>query len=198
MRELAGPEFLPTAMVVGEVAEHHAAEIGRRLRAPVRCGSGTTSFVFPAGVLDQRTPKADARLASLLRLLCERELALWRERSAPRSRIGAAVKACMADGVPSAERVAHHLGVTPAALLAQLKVLGTTHRDFVDGIRRQLAEQYLAQSELALTEISQMLGYAEPAAFNHAFQRWTGMSPRKRRQSLLELETKIAEPQTTG
>lgn len=198
LRELAGPTFRPTVVVVGEVGQELCTEIAGRLRAPVSCGGTSTAIVFASTVLERRLPMADPRLAGLLRLLCERELAQWRERSAPRARIAAAVKACMADGVPSAERVAHHLGVTPAALQAQLKTLGTNHRDLVDGIRRNLAEQYLAQSGLALTEISQMLGYAEPAAFNHAFQRWTGMSPRKRRQSLLELEGRIAEVENAG
>lgn len=34
-----------------------------------------------------------------------------------------------------------------------------------------------AKEEDGATAIEYLLGYSEPSAFNHAFRRWTGVSP---------------------
>ena len=47
----------------------------------------------------------------------------------------------------------------------------------VEGVRRQLAFRYLEEADLRTSKIAYMLGYSEPSAFNHAFRRWTGVSP---------------------
>ena len=47
------------------------------------------------------------------------------------------------------------------------------------------AEIFLANLTAAVREISERLGYAEPAAFTRAFSNWTGSSPLKwRKQNL--------------
>jgi AraC-like DNA-binding protein len=33
--------------------------------------------------------------------------------------------------------------------------------------------------EYSIEVIAELLGYSEPAAFNHAFKRWFGQSPRQ-------------------
>ncbi|MDJ0860288.1 MAG: AraC family transcriptional regulator [Dinoroseobacter sp.] len=44
-----------------------------------------------------------------------------------------------------------------------------------------LAQSYLTDSALSLSEIAYLLGYAEVSSFNHAFKRWTGATPSKMR-----------------
>ena len=34
-------------------------------------------------------------------------------------------------------------------------------------------------NEYSIEMIAELLGYSEPAAFNHAFKRWFGQSPRQ-------------------
>lgn len=182
--ELVGTAFVPIRVLVGEVDPRHCEEIGRRLRAPVGRHESRTVITFSDLILDLPVIGRDARLASLLRSLCAREIELLKERSSPRARIAAATVECLETGSPTLERVAARLDITPSALLGQLNALGMGHREFVDNVRKGLAEDYLARSELSLTDIAQMLGYAELAAFNHAYRRWTGMSPRERRRYL--------------
>ena len=45
-----------------------------------------------------------------------------------------------------------------------------------EDVRKQLARRYL-DDELAIAEISFLLGFSEPSAFFRAFKRWTGMTP---------------------
>ncbi len=44
---------------------------------------------------------------------------------------------------------------------------------------------YLEQRQLPLTEVALLLGYSELSAFTRAFNRWSGVSPRTYRQSLV-------------
>ena len=50
-------------------------------------------------------------------------------------------------------------------------------RKVLDDTRRELAMFYLGKVRFSPKEVSFMLGYSEPAAFYHAFRRWTGESP---------------------
>jgi AraC-like DNA-binding protein len=53
--------------------------------------------------------------------------------------------------------------------------------EVLEGLRRELAEQYLADPGLSISQIAWILGYQEVSAFAHAFKRWTGKTPREAR-----------------
>ena len=57
----------------------------------------------------------------------------------------------------------------------------------LEEIRKQLAEQYLANSQMSLNEITYMLGFANQANFTRAFKRWYGIPPSSYRQQQLKL-----------
>jgi AraC-like DNA-binding protein len=59
-----------------------------------------------------------------------------------------------------------------------LAKLGTSFHAIVETLRKDLALEYLKQSDLTLKEITFLLGYADISSFNHAFKRWTGKTPR--------------------
>jgi AraC-like DNA-binding protein len=52
-------------------------------------------------------------------------------------------------------------------------------------MRRSLAEQYIHDNSLTLTEISLLLGFSEPSSFSRAFKSWTGKAPSEARQTAL-------------
>ena len=53
-------------------------------------------------------------------------------------------------------------------------------------MRRSLAEQYIMDNSLTLTEISLLLGFSEPSSFSRAFKNWTGKAPSEARQARVE------------
>jgi AraC-like DNA-binding protein len=67
-----------------------------------------------------------------------------------------------------------------------LRDRNVTFKQLVNETRYRQAMMYLEESKLTLTEIAFVLGYSELSAFNHAFKSWTGLTPRKYRQSALE------------
>jgi AraC-like DNA-binding protein len=59
---------------------------------------------------------------------------------------------------------------------------GTTYRELLETLRRDLAGRYLAGDALSVSEISFLLGFAELSSFHRAFKRWTGRTPAEFRQ----------------
>ncbi|MGC7311866.1 helix-turn-helix domain-containing protein, partial [Mycobacteroides abscessus subsp. massiliense] len=55
----------------------------------------------------------------------------------------------------------------------------TSYRALLDEVRETLARELL-RNGLSVREVSDRLGYSEPAAFTHAYTRWRGMPPSAR------------------
>ena len=49
--------------------------------------------------------------------------------------------------------------------------------EVLENLRSDLANRYLADPELAISQIAWLLGYQDVGAFSHAFKRWTGQTP---------------------
>ena len=55
--------------------------------------------------------------------------------------------------------------------------------ELLGGIRFNLAERYLRDSQMSVAEISGRLAFARPAEFHRAFRMWTGTTPRRFRRA---------------
>ena len=58
---------------------------------------------------------------------------------------------------------------------------GHTFEAIKDEARRDLAQRYLSQPDLPLTQITALLGYSEQSAFGRSCRRWFDMTPREAR-----------------
>ncbi|WP_309468500.1 AraC family transcriptional regulator [Comamonas sp.] len=94
------------------------------------------------------------------------------------------VRVGMAD-LPS---VARALGQHPRTLQRRLQAEGAAFEELRDTARRDWVAQLLAQPDLSLGHIAQLLGYSDQAVLTRACQRWFGQPPsrlrhRSRRES---------------
>jgi AraC-like DNA-binding protein len=80
--------------------------------------------------------------------------------------------------VPSLDRVASTLGVSARTLQRQLREEGTSFAGVLTELRREMAPALLRDGRLAVSEVAFLLGYEDPSAFQRAFRRWFGRSPR--------------------
>jgi AraC-like DNA-binding protein len=78
---------------------------------------------------------------------------------------------------PDLEEVAQHLQMPTWTLRRKLAEEGTRYRNLLNDTRRDLAETYIRDTELAFGEIAYLLGFASAEAFQRAFKRWTGVTP---------------------
>ena len=77
--------------------------------------------------------------------------------------------------------IARRLGVSQRSLARRLSFEGLTFSDVLDSLRTDLAERYLTEVDLSISQIAWLLGYQEVSALTHAFKRWTGTTPREAR-----------------
>lgn len=81
------------------------------------------------------------------------------------------------DTDPRAGSIAAGLGITEAALTRQLRTERTSLDALLDRVRRELAQEYLAASAIALAGIPALLGLRSEAEFTAACRRWFEESP---------------------
>jgi AraC-like DNA-binding protein len=85
--------------------------------------------------------------------------------------------------LPDLEQVAAALNVTSRTLIRHLKKEDNAYKNIVRQLRQQYAEQLLQNTHLSVAQISERLGYKEPANFSRAFSTWYGVSPATWRQN---------------
>ena len=85
---------------------------------------------------------------------------------------------------PSIEEVAQELGMPTWTLRRKLKDEDTSYQNLVDEMRRDVALSYMKNTDLSFGEISYLLGFSTPGAFQRAFKRWAGTTPGEYRKSL--------------
>lgn len=150
-------------------------------------GAEVTEARFDASLLEQPIPTADPALFPLLEqhaatLLAAREQAL---KGTPANTLASRVARLIverlaSDGARLAD-LARELGLSARTLQRRLAEEGQPFQTLLDRSRRELAEQYLRDPALSLTEIAFLLGYAEQSSFTHAFRSWHGVAPRQAR-----------------
>ena len=112
-----------------------------------------------AGVLDRYVAELLARRGGLL------------------DRVRCAVAETLRGAEPTLDATGARLKIGARTLQRKLAEHGTSHTAVIDEVRRTLAATYVTDPELALPEVTFLLGYSEPAAFYRAFKRWYGVAP---------------------
>lgn len=81
--------------------------------------------------------------------------------------------------LPSMAQTAQVLQMPERTLRHQLQQLGSSYKEIREQIMKDKALRLIEYKEYSIEMIAELLGYSEPAAFNHAFKRWFGQSPRQ-------------------
>ena len=150
-------------------------------RSPVRFGSARNALVFRRDDVDRPLPMGDPAMAAYFHARCTDALA-----------------SCGCDGdlvegvrdvllrtlpaVPSVAHVAHGLALSERTLRRRLTERGTSFDTLLRGARIALAEQHLARSDLAISDIGYLTGFSDVSAFGRFFRRQTGRTPAQHRK----------------
>ncbi|HEX3285487.1 MAG TPA: helix-turn-helix domain-containing protein [Mycobacterium sp.] len=84
--------------------------------------------------------------------------------------------------MPGLNAVAGVVASTPAHVAPATGGESTSFRALTNDVRATLAAELLSQVGLSVEQVARRLGYAETAAFNHAFSRWFGLAPNEYRR----------------
>jgi AraC-like DNA-binding protein len=84
----------------------------------------------------------------------------------------------------SLEDVAGELGMSVRTLRRRLTDRGTSYRQIVDDLRREMAIKYLRDTDMTVEDVAFTLGFNDAASFRRAFRRWTSATPQRFRQTV--------------
>ncbi|MFV8571490.1 AraC family transcriptional regulator [Marinobacter sp. SBS5] len=151
-------------------------------RCPVEFSATENSIQLKDSAWHHAPTQAHAAMHSKLTNWCEEELTELRQGWRVADRVRRLMTPLLRGEAPTLETLATKLGTTPWTLQRQLSAEGTGFRQLLDETRKQLAEDYLQETNASLAEIAWLLGFANPPAFHKAYQRWHGISPGEKRK----------------
>ncbi|WP_179402785.1 AraC family transcriptional regulator [Burkholderia guangdongensis] len=180
-RDLYGRAFGWSVMRIAYPAPGHASEYHRLLGCRVQFDQPANEVQLDAAWLDRRSALPDSVTHAMAREMCEQFLSGLIHASGITGQVQRMLLEQMPKRFPDIDSMAKTLAMTARTLRRRLEVEGTTYRDLLAGVRRDLAIEYLRKTRMTNEEIANRLGYSDAANFRHAFKGWTGKSPQEYR-----------------
>jgi AraC-like DNA-binding protein len=174
--DFMGSSFTPSEVEVTFRAPTNADTYAQTFGCPVSFGRSGNLFVFDRAWLDRPAALGNRVVYPMVVALCDALLEELDRREGVAGKVRRSLLAA-SPGVPGFEAVASDLGLSPRTLRRRLSEEHTSFRRIADELRAEMAIKYIRETDLSLDEIASTLGFSEPAAFRHAFRRWTKAAP---------------------
>jgi AraC-like DNA-binding protein len=159
----------------------------------LRFSQAQTRLLFPAWVLDLPIATANPELREQAESLALQEVQAQEREPEILRRTRLLIGQQLAAGRASLDAVAPLLGLSSRTLHRRLNDCGYSFRLLTDEVRQSRAERFLSNPAVPLAEIAFMLGYAEQSSFQHAFRRWTGLTPGEYRIRLRDVNGSVRQ-----
>jgi AraC-like DNA-binding protein len=171
-----GDDFNPLRITTHRPAFDDPSRYQEYFRAPVEFSAGENVVYFSKDSLEAHLPTANPRLARINDQVITDYLAQF-DKSSTATRVRAKLIDLLSAGNVTQQDVADSLHMSLRTLQRKLNDEKTSYKDLLDETRRELANQYLRESYLSVSEVTYLLGFSEPSNFARAFKRWTGHTP---------------------
>lgn len=130
----------------------------RQLETPVMSYDRSLFAVFEKLIREQKSRKSETTVNRLHRIILEE----------------------FKGQVPQIEILASRLNMTTRSLQRRLADEKTTFRKFSDIIKKNVAQTLLSTKNSKVSQVADMMGYADASAFRRAHKRWSDKTPRQR------------------
>ncbi len=176
IRRLLGQNWCPNEGYFEHREDSGSPSTQALFRCPINYGHEFNGYTFNSAVLDIQREQFNSREHQILYdYLClqtrtpKRDFVLdVREQQIYALR----------SGDSGIDLVSKRLGLGRRTLQRRLENQGHHYRDLLEQTRMDLAHRYLRVAQIPITQISDMLGYAELSSFSRSFRRFFGVSPR--------------------
>lgn len=159
--------FAPTAATL-------ALEVN--LRAPLRFGCDRAGMLIDRQDMERPLPTSNPELSR-----SNDEIVMKYLGRLDQQQLTQQVRRCIVEALPSGrireEDVAAALNLSTRTLQRRLLEEGVNFGELLQAVRRELAQNYIDDSQLNVSEIAYLLGFSDQANFTRAFKRWFGTSP---------------------
>jgi AraC-like DNA-binding protein len=183
-RQLTDRGLAPNRVTLTHHRGEDSSEVSAFFGCEVEFGGNADQMTFDASLKDASVLSSDPYLNEILVGYGEDALARRANgRGSFRADVENALVPVLPHGKAGAIEIAKTLGVSQRTFARRLAAEGLSFSDVREGLRADLARQYLADDALSISQVSWLLGYREISSFTHAFKRWTGMTPREARSA---------------
>jgi AraC-like DNA-binding protein len=155
-----------------------SAEYERFFRCPLRWAAGPATLVLDRSTFETSLLRADPHLLAYFVRQAD-ALAAQHAGDEPMSvEVRRLLVQALPSGPPALPDVARRLAVSDRSLRRRLAEEGTSFQTLLEETRSELAQRYLRDPKLTVSEIAFLCGFSELSPFQRAFRRWTGLTPR--------------------
>jgi AraC-like DNA-binding protein len=182
-RTFTGPSAVPRFAGFEHERPPHHREYTRTFGGTERFGQSVTSIAFDREIVDRPQMHQHPEFHELLRAEAQRRLDRMTTDMRPATRLSQYLLAMPPSRIPDISTAARDLGMSERSLRRRLLADGTSYRGVVRSALEASAGRMLRGSDHTIKETAMALGFANAAAFYHAFKRWTGTTPGEYRRA---------------
>jgi AraC-like DNA-binding protein len=183
-RQLTGLRLVPAHVRFAHLRERRPAEFAEFFGDDIEFSADADEIAFAKRVRNLPVVSADPYLNKLLIKYSEEALPCGHGQGTFRASVENTIVPLLPHGRIRAGEIARRLGVSQRTFARRLASEGLTFTGLLESLRFDLANRYLAEESLPISELAWLLGYQEVGAFSHAFKRWTGKTPREARADI--------------
>ena len=154
------------------------SELDNFFGSKIEDGAREDAIDLAPSIWNLPSANADPYLHQLLLQICDEALA---RRGSPSSSLRVRAENVIAGLLPHGHATIHavatNLHLSSRQLARRLAGEHLTFATLLQELRKTLAQQYLADRNLSISQIAWLLGYKEVGTFTRASRRWTGKPP---------------------
>jgi AraC-like DNA-binding protein len=147
-------------------------------------GAERYELVMPKSLLDESVTNANPQFFEVFQQMADQILSEVSSTNNVSRIVSRHLLALIPENRATLDEVALKLAMGPRTLQRKLKDEGFSFNELLSKIRKELAVQHLQKGQLSISEISYLLGFAEPSVFHRSFKKWTGKTPKDFRKSI--------------
>lgn len=152
-------------------------EFERLLECKVLFDQHQNQLILPNEFLSYPIRDADPQLQMMMKQQGQQLLERYHSDVNLVNELRAAIYQHLPHGEPELSVIAQQLDLTERSLRRRLQEQGTSFKEVLDGVRKELAQLLLEDESFSLIDIAFLLGFSEQSAFSRAFKRWLGVTP---------------------
>ena len=177
-QEVSTSRFQPLAVCFKHGAPGATLAHERHFGCPVRFGADMDALLISREAMQAPNRLGDSSIVGFFDSHLDEALTRFDDDATLERRVRTQISQRLSQGIPTVSGVAAHFGMSGRTLQRRLSDRGYSFQKLVDEARRELAERLLRETSYPLAEVAFLTGFSEQSAFNRAFKRWAGQTPR--------------------
>jgi len=180
-REVSRKQFTPEKVYFKHQPPDDLAAHEDYFGCPVIFSADRDALQLSEQTLSAPNKLADKGISEFFDSHLESELPEFADNISLSRQLRMSISHSLSEGVPTITEIAGRFNMSARTLQRRLSDDGLSFQKLIDESRRELAKRFLQQTDYSLSEIAFLTGFADQSAFNRAFKRWSGQTPRSYR-----------------